>query len=169
MTHMTCPLKTGPKWLRLNRHSSHPQHSGCELYECQKVFCPSIISGGDAPEVFEFVKAALDKITSLVDFKVIGDQFFACPVTGNDRLRAHIGDKTAQSIAVIGFIGQDMTSPQALKQGLSLSYIAPLARRQNNTQWPSESVGCHVNFGGQSTSRTPQSLISAPPFPVAAC
>jgi hypothetical protein len=44
-----------------------------------------------------------------------------------------------------------------------------LAASEDEAQRPSEGVGEHVDFGGQSSSGAPQSLILVPPFPVAAC
>jgi hypothetical protein len=44
-----------------------------------------------------------------------------------------------------------------------------LSGREKEAQRPAQRVGEHVDFSGQSSSGTPQSLILAPPFPVAAC
>ena len=44
-----------------------------------------------------------------------------------------------------------------------------LADGKDEAHRPAERVAGHVDLGGQSTSGTPQSLILAPPFPLAAC
>jgi hypothetical protein len=50
-----------------------------------------------------------------------------------------------------------------------LRHITRLAWRDDKAQRPPKSIRKQVDFGGQSSSRTPQSLCAGPPFPVAAC
>ena len=137
--------------------------------ECFEVDGDTIVSSGDAAEVFELVKAAFDSIPRLVDFEVVGDQALAGWVAGNDGGGADVGDEGTESIAIVGLVGEDMVWAEAVQKGWRLRHIAGLSGRENDPQGPPAGIGGEMDLGGQSTSGTPQSLILAPPFPVAAC
>ncbi len=62
---------------RLNRHSAHPKHGCGEMDEGQEVDGPSVVACGEAPEVLEFVEAALDAIAVAVDRLVVRDDHLA--------------------------------------------------------------------------------------------
>ncbi len=128
-----------------------------------------IISRGDATKVFELVEASFDAISRLVDFEVVRNQTLASWIAGNDGGSADVGDEGTQSIAVVGFVGEDVGWPEAVEQGRRLRHIAGLSGRENDSQGPSLCIGGEMDLGGQSTSGAPQSLILVPPFPVAAC
>ncbi len=59
---------------RQNRHSSHPHDSGSDVYKGEEAYCFSVVSGCDAPEVFDLVEVALDAVSVFVDFGVIADE-----------------------------------------------------------------------------------------------
>ena len=133
------------------------------------MYSESIVSRCDASEVLELVEAAFDAITRLVDFEVVGDQALAGWIAGDDGGRTDVGDEGPQSVAVVGLVGEDMGWPEAVEKGRRLRHIAGLSGRENDPQGPPPRIGGEMDLGGQSTSGTPQSLILAPPFPVAAC
>ena len=128
-----------------------------------------VISGGDAAEVFEFVEAAFDAIARFMDFEAVRDRALAPWIAGNDGSRADVRDEGAERIAVVGLVGEDVGRPKAVEQGRRLRNIAGLSGRENDPQRSPPSIGGKMDLGGQSTSGAPQSLILAPPFPVAAC
>jgi len=68
--------------------------------EGEEVDCASIVSRGDTPKVFEFVEAAFDAVSGLVNFEVIGDQALSRRVAGNNGSGAGVGDEAAKVIAV---------------------------------------------------------------------
>lgn len=78
-------------------------------------------------------------------------------------------DDLAQRTAIIGGIGDDVIGRLALQEGCGLRDVAGLAWRQDEAERPTERGGEQMDFGGQSSSGTPQSLVLVPPFPIAAC
>src|SRR5581483_5435795 len=58
---------------RLNRHSAHPEHGCGEMDEGHEVDGPSVVACGEAPEVFEFIEAALDTVAMTVYRCVVRD------------------------------------------------------------------------------------------------
>ncbi len=82
--------------------------------ECFEVDGDTIVSSGDAAEVFEFVEAAFDAISRLVDFEVVGDQALAPWIAGNDSGRADVGDEGTESVAIVGLVGEDMGGAEAV-------------------------------------------------------
>jgi len=128
-----------------------------------------IVSRGNASEVFELVEAALDAISCLVGFEVVGDQALSGWIAGNDGGGADVGDEGSESVAIVGLVGEDLDWPEAVKKGWRLRHIAGLSGCENDPQGPPLRIGCEMDLGGQSPSGTPQSLILVPPFPVAAC
>ena len=72
-------------------------------------------------------------------------------------------------LSVVGGVGDDVAGAATFEQGGRLGDVAGLSRCEDEAQGAAKAVGEHVDLGGQSASGTPQSLILAPPFPVAAC
>ena len=62
-----------------------------------------------------------------------------------------------------------MFGAKALEQGGGLWGIARLAGSEDDANRAAASIDGEVDFGGQSASGAPQSLVLVPPFPVAAC
>ena len=139
------------------------------MYEGLEVYCFSVVSSCDAPEVFDFVEAALDAVSVFVDFGIIVDRTLSRWITGDDGFRPDVGDAVADGIGVVSGIGQHMAGAKALHQRQGSWRVAGLSGREDHTERSTESVAGDVDFGCQSASGTPQSLVPAPPFPVAAC
>src|SRR6185436_13127623 len=129
----------------------------------------SVISGRDAPEVFELVEAALDTISEPIGFDVMADDGNPSALGGDHGLCAQVGDEAAKSIAVVTSVGNDSASGFSFEQGMRLCEIVCLTGRENEPERPAERIGQQMDFGCQSSSGAPQSLIFGPPFPVAAC
>jgi hypothetical protein len=137
--------------------------------ECHEVAGPAIETGGEAPEMLELVEATLDAVAGLVDRRVMRDRDFARAGRWNDRGHTGVRDQLAQLVAVVGFVGDDGATVYPVEQRGGCSDVMGLAACEDEAQRAAKRVGEHMDFGGQSSSGTPQSLILAPPFPVAAC
>ncbi len=107
-----------------------------------------IISRSDAAEVFEFVEAAFDAISRLVDFEVVRDQMLAGWSAGNDGSSADVSDEGTESIAVVSLVGEDMGRPEAGEQGGRLRHIAGLSGCENDPQRPPLGIGGKMDLGG---------------------
>jgi len=154
---------------RQNRHSSHPYDSRSDVYEGLEVYCFSVVSGCDAPEVFDLVEVALDAVSVLVDFGVIADEALSPWIAGYDGLGLDVGDAVADGISVVGCVGQHVAGPKPVHQRQGPGCVAGLPGREDHAERPTEGIAGDMDFGCQSASGTPQSLVPAPPFPVAAC
>lgn len=139
------------------------------MYEGEEVDGFSVVSCGDAAEVFEFVEASFDAIARFVDLEVVGDLVFSGRVAGDDGGGAGAFDEGAEVVAVVSLVGEHVSRPEAVQQGRRLGHVAGLTGGEQDAQRPALGIGGQVDFSGQSASGTPQSLVPAPPFPVAAC
>ena len=137
--------------------------------EGEEVDGSPVVSGCDSAEMLELVEASFDLIAQLVEGEVVGDEAFSGWVAGDDGLGALAGDEFAQGVAVIGLVSDHVVGLEALKQGGRLRGIAALTRGEDNAHRAPPTVDGEVDLGGQSSSGSPQSLVLAPPFPVAAC
>ena len=139
------------------------------MYEGEEVYCFSVVSGCDASEVFDLVEVALDAVSVFVDFGVIADEALSSWIAGYDGLGLDVGDAVADGIGVVGCVGEHMAGPKPLHQRQGPGCVAGLSGREDHAERSTEGVTGDVDFGRQSASGTPQSLVPAPPFPVAAC
>lgn len=128
-----------------------------------------LISRCDATEVLELVDAPLDAIAQLVEPPVKRKTPRAPGVRWDDGFGAGGLDCVAEPIAVIGGVGDDGLGFLAFYQARRSDQVVNLSARQRKTQWPAKRIGKKADLGRQSSSRTPQSLVARPPFPVAAC
>jgi len=137
--------------------------------ECKEVFHASIEAGCEASEMLELVEAAFDTVAGLVEQRVMRDRHFARTGGGDDGDHVGVGDDLSEVVAVVGFVGNDAAAFDAVDELWRDDDIVDLASGKNEAQRPTESIGEHMDFRGQSSSGTPQRLIAVPPFPVAAC
>jgi hypothetical protein len=123
----------------------------------------------EAPEVFELVEAAFDPIAVFVEVGVVRDRDLARRDRWDDGEHAGIGDELAKMVAVVGFVSNYGAAVDALKQRRGGDDVVDLSAGENEAQRPTKCIGKHMDFAGQSSSGSPQSLVLVPPFPVAAC
>src|SRR3954463_14236710 len=123
----------------------------------------------EAPEVFELVEAAFDPIAVFVEVGVVRDRDLARRDRWDDGEHAGIGDELAKMVAVVGFVSNYGATVDALKQRRGGDDVVDLSAGENEAQRPTKCIGKHMDFAGQSSSGSPQSLVLVPPFPVAAC
>lgn len=119
------------KFARLDRHSPEPDHSGGEVYETAEVSGPAIISCREASEMLQPVEAALDAVSPFVGYGIVRDEDFPGPVGRDHRHRTYACDLVAESIAVIGFVGEYCTAGLTFDQSWSRSDVAHLAGRDD--------------------------------------
>ncbi len=129
-----------------------------------------IVSGGDAPAVFEPVEEALYPIPGGIQGAV--DRVLNMAVLlGRDLGRAaSSANLVSDSVAVIALVGQ-----HDLEVGVMLGHevgksrtVVRLARRQQERDWKTLSVGPGMDFGREATARAAKSLVLSPPFAPAA-
>jgi len=139
------------------------------MEEGHEVEVSSVVSCCDASELLEFVEEAFDVVSLFVDFGIVGDGVLSPGIAGDDGLGPDVGDAVADGVGVVSGIGQHMAGPKPLHQRQGFGRIAGLSGREDRAERTTESVTGGVDFGCQSSSGTPQSLVPVPPFPVAAC
>lgn len=137
---------------RPNPHSAEPWCDSCEMDECEEVIGSSVISCGEASEVFRPVEASRDAVASSVDFRVVKDGNLARAGRGDDSPGVHAGDCLAQVVVVTGPVGQHSVSLEAFEQGA-------LAVRLS-CRWPAVS---RKRSGRPSVSQTMWALVVNPP------
>ncbi len=139
------------------------------MEEGEEVGVSAVEAGGDAAKVFELVKAAFDAVAGAIEEAVVRDRHLAVGLGRNDGGHAPDGEEGAQSVAVIGFVGDETAALDPGQQDRGTGDVGGLARSQPQAQRTPQAIAEQVNLGGQASSGTPQSLVAGPPFPVAAC
>jgi len=129
----------------------------------------AVEAGCEASEVLELVEASLDSIAGFVERAVVRDDDFARSVGRNDCLHSGFGDPVPEGVAVIGLIGDESGAFDPVDHRRRGDDVMKLPAGDHEPQRAAQSVGQHMDLGGQSASGTPQRLIFGPPFPVAAC
>lgn len=125
---------------------------------------------GNPAEAFELVEETFDLVALLVEAPVDGRG--GSPARVGLDLRAGpevLGDKSAQPVAVIGRVGDDMAdAAQPRQQGLGLRAVAVLAWRRMDPQRQPDRIDDDVQLGRQPAGRTADGGSLSPPFaPVA--
>ena len=119
--------------------------------------------------MFELIEAAFDAVAAAVDQDIVWDGHLAVALGGNHRFHAPDGQQGAQGVAVIGFVGDEAAPLGSGEQDGGALDIGGLPGSQAELERAARAITEEMNFGGQSSSGTPQSLVAGPPFPVAAC
>ena len=89
----------------------------------------------------------------------MGNEALSRWVAGDHREGADLGYEGTEGVAVIGRVGEDMAWTEAIKQGRRLGDIPSLPGREDDTDGPSPGIGSEMDFGGQTSSGAPQSLV----------
>lgn len=121
--------------------------------------CTAVEACCDASEVLELVEAALDGVTDLVGLEVVRDQRLPGRIARDDRFGAHVRDEVTQGIGIVSLVGEHAARREAFEQGRGERCIAALSGCEDQLQRSAEGIHGHVDFGRQSSSGTPQSLI----------
>src|SRR5271169_765349 len=135
----------------------------------QEVDRSPVVSGGDVSEVFEFVEEALDAIAQSVGDFVMRDLDRAVAFGGDDGLGLGSRDQLAQVVGIVRLVCDDAGRVAVGEKLGGSGAVVRLASGEDEAQRSALGVGEGMDFGGQSSSGTPHSLILGPPFPPAAC
>ena len=125
-----------------------------------------VVSGGDAPEVLEPAKAALDDISALVGAFVEAMDNDAVGFVGNDRLGSAAHDFAAKVVAVIPFVGEERAHGRRERQNIGRGCnIGILAWGQMQDDRPAERIAQRMDFCRAASTRAADGLVVLPPFP----
>ena len=77
--------------------------------------------------------------------------------------------KARMGVCIVTLVGNYGLSRLAFKQELSALTVGFFTAGKDETQGPPQRITDHVDFSGQFSTGSPQSLVASPLFPVAAC
>lgn len=123
-----------------------------------------VISGGDAAELLEFGKEALDAVAFLIEMGVVGARVFAISLGRDDDGGAGLINPLAQVVGVISLVREDGAGIEAIDKLMSQNDIAALAGRANQPDRQPQAFRRGMDFRGQSPARPAQTLGIRPPF-----
>ena len=135
----------------------------------EKVDGAAVVAGRDMAKVLEFFDEAFDAVAQPIRQRVMWNDHLAGWLGRDDGFGSRCTDQLPKQVAVIGFVADDGTASHVGDQLRSHDDVVNLSASQEKAQWAALGIGQDMDFGGQSSSGTPQSLIAVPPFPVAAC
>jgi hypothetical protein len=136
-----------------------------------KVGLGLLISRGKAAEMLQFSNAAFDAIALFVQVLIVVPLLFAIGARRNHGLGLHgLLDMRNHLVRVVALVGDHRLGLALAQQFNGNCIVAHLAGAEAELQGQSQFIDQQVNFGRQSSSGTPQSLVRAPFLPpVAAC
>ena len=125
-----------------------------------------VVSGGDASEVLEPAKAALDDISAFVGAFVEAMDDDTVRFIGDYGLGAATNDFAAKVVAVIAFVGEERAHGRRERQDIGRRRdIGILAWGQMQDDRPAERIAQRMDFCRAASARAADRLIVLPPFP----
>ena len=125
-----------------------------------------VVSGGDAPEVLEPAKAALDDISAFVGAFVEAMDDDTIGFVGDYGLGAAANDFPAKVVAVIPFVSEERAHGRGERQNIGRRRdIGILAWGQMQDDRPAERIAQRMDFCRAASARAADCLIVLPPFP----
>src|SRR5438132_14295511 len=113
-----------------------------------------VVSGGDAAEVLEPAKAALDDISAFVGAFVEAMDDDTVGFVGDDGLGAATNDFAAKVVAVIPFVGEESAHGRRERQNIGRRRnIGILAWGQMQDDRPAERIAQRMDFCGAASAR----------------
>ena len=106
--------------------------------------------------MLEFIEEPLNSVPELVGMGFVWDLDFLVAFGGDNGLYIGFLDHLTQRIGIICLISDDAIGSLPLQQVSSRGDIMYLPASQNKAQRPTFCVGEGMDFGGQSSSRTPK-------------
>lgn len=132
---------------RLRLHSEAAFDCGDEIEEAGVVSGELVVSGGDAPEVFDLVEEAFDQIAVFVERGVKASPLGGCGAAWDDGLGSGCRNGMHGTLAVIALVGEDMVGPQSIEQPLDLGDVVAFTAGQDKADRVAKSIGCGMNLG----------------------
>ena len=118
---------------------------------------------------FEFAETAFDEIALRIELFVVSVLVFASALGWNNRLHSFGSNERSDLVGIITFIGNHRLGGVSGQQCRGALAVGLLPSGQQQAQWPSQRIAKQMNLRGQSATGSPQSLLTRPLFPVAAC
>jgi hypothetical protein len=125
-----------------------------------------VVSGGNAPEVLEPAKAALDDISAFVGAFVEAMDDDTIGFVGDYGLGAAANDFPAKVVAVIPFVSEERAHGRGERQNIGRGRdigILPWGQMQDDR--PAERIAQRMDFCCAASARATDCLILLPPFP----
>ena len=118
---------------------------------------------------FEFAETAFDEIPLSVELFVVPVLVFASALGWNNRLHSFGPDERSNLVGIITFVGNHRLGRVSGQQRRGALAVSLLPAGQQQAQGSSQRIAEHMNLRSQSSTGSPQSLLTRPLFPVAAC
>ena len=132
----------------------------------QEIAGELIVSGGNAAEVLEPTKAALDDVSAFIGTLVEGMDDDAVGFVGDDGLGAATYDLAAKVVAIIPFVAEERAHGRRERQNIwRRRDIGILAWCQMQDDRPAERIAQRMDFCRAASARAADGLIMLPPFP----
>jgi hypothetical protein len=128
-----------------------------------------VVAGGDAPEGFDLTEEVFDQMAPFVHLGVVGYWSGAVGLGRNDGARATLGDQSADSVAVEGFVGQQGGELDTLQDWRNADAVMPLARQQDEPPKVAQRIDHGQDLGGQPAARATDGLSLSPPLAPVPC
>ena len=136
--------------------SSHPDSYGCEFNESKVVGVMFFIAGCDGSEVFDLVEKAFDQVAQAIEQRAEGGDVDASGHRLDVGPGAALGQRLAQSIAVIGPVRQeDLARSDGGQHVAGTSAVMGLTRRQLEHQRQAIGIDQGMDLGCQPAPRAP--------------
>ena len=125
-----------------------------------------VVSGGDAAEVLEPAKTALDDIPTFVGAFVEAMDDDTVGFIGDYGRGAPTNDFAAKIVAIIAFVGEERAHGRCQRQNVRRRRdIGILAWGQMQDDRPAERIAQRMDFCRAASARAADCLIVLPPFP----
>src|ERR1700730_17992040 len=154
------PLKQGPDSL------TTPDDCRGEADGRQEVSGEPVISGKDAPEVFQATKRVLDTVPFAVRFLAEAERLFSIRPVRNDRPVTALLQPFSQLRAIVRLVAEQLLRRfPTLDEWFRRRTVMRRAISQHQGEKTAFSTSDCVDLRVASTSRAPDRLILLPPFP----
>jgi len=139
------------------------------LNSCEEVCSELVVASGDAPEVLETTKHALDGIAVAVEEGAEAAFPSAIFLKRDVRYGTAAFDQAANGVCVIGFVGEHKsTFGHGPEQRQSLRCVGGIAAGEQKGERTAAAVAQRMDFGVPSAPAHADGLRPGPPFPPAA-
>ena len=141
-----------------------PDGDSGEFNEAHEVSEQLVVSRGDAAELFELVKEALDDVALFIEVDVVGTLDFAVSFWRDDGLCAGLGDRLDKMIGIIALVGNGGARSDAVDKIMREGDVVALPGRPDQADRVAQRIASGVDFGAQPAPRPAEALGICPPF-----
>ena len=132
----------------------------------QEIPCELIVSGCNAPKVFEPAEAAFDDVSTFVGAFVEAMDDDAVGFVGDDGFGAATNDFAAKVVAVVPLVGEERAHGRRQRKNVRRRRdIGILAWGEMQDDRPAERITQRMDFCRAASARASDGLIVLPPFP----